>query len=394
MKRVLFIQHSSLPGGAANALVDILSDINKSKYEPIVLCIADGYIVNKIRSLDVKVYIRKFITFPNFDYNYPHFDLKTFKRIVAFILFFPIINIHLYSIIKKEKIDLVYINSLISIACFAAPFIAGIPIVWHFREYPKMNSIGISIHNIVKRVTSKIICASNAIKNQINPIIQDSVIVYDWFDKNKFGLNRFENIDGIKRELKIPKDRICIGMVNQLYKEKGIYVFLETAQMLLKKGYKCYFVLVGHFTNKSDEKNFINLIQNNGLESNFLVAGFREDVEKYMALMDIVVSPNIKAEGFGKTIVEAGALGKPVIASNLPPAEELIIPGKTGILVNPESVEDLADSIEKLIQEQAKRITMGLNAKEYVSRLFDKTENISKIELYIKKAILMKGINQ
>ncbi len=377
MKNILFIQHSPLLGGASNALVDILGSLDKARYRAVVLCSARGPAVDRIKALGIKIYIKKFGLLPNYAYQVMGISWDSLIRILKFVVLMPISNFTILKIVISESIDVIYINSLVSVGCGFLPKMLNIPLLMHFREFPIMNRFGVLQHRFAKKISTQIICASKAIRYHISSVILESLVVYDWVDTKKFNLKRFEN--NSKSKWGIPKDLMCIGMVGELREQKGLFLFYEAANILLGRGRKYIFLYVGGFTKVSDQDLLLQKIKRSNHKKAFFFTGWITDVPSAVSVMDIVVCPNIKAEGFGKTIIEAGAMEKPVVASNIPPTDELIVNKETGLLVNPNNAEELAKAIEFLIENPSERKRIGNKARKRVMTHFSKEKNIKEV---------------
>ena len=90
-----------------------------------------------------------------------------------------------------------------------------------------------------------------------------------------------------------------------------------------------------------------------GIKDNVKFLGWRPDVADVMATFDIFVLPSLN-EGMGKVLVEAMAMGKPIIASNVGGIHDLITDGENGLLVSPADHEAIADAILSLYRDPAK----------------------------------------
>ncbi len=106
-----------------------------------------------------------------------------------------------------------------------------------------------------------------------------------------------------------------------------------------------------------------------GLSSHVTWAGFIGDRAAIYAGLDIVVAPAVD-EGFGMTVVEAGAFGLPVIAARSGAFPELICHGETGLLVEPDNADALARALQRLIGDAALRDRMGRAARAHVAMNF------------------------
>lgn len=97
--------------------------------------------------------------------------------------------------------------------------------------------------------------------------------------------------------------------------------------------------------------------------------GFKEDIRPYLAEADIFVFPSHR-EGFPNTPLQAGAMGLPVIASNICGCNEIIIHGVTGLLVEPHNADQLYEAMKLLAENPALRKEMGLKSRIHIAERF------------------------
>ncbi len=106
-----------------------------------------------------------------------------------------------------------------------------------------------------------------------------------------------------------------------------------------------------------------------GMDQNVKFLPFTDAVPQLMAALDIFVLPSF-AETYGLVVIEAMAMEKPVIATNAGGLPEIIIDGKTGLLVEPRNVEAVANAIDKILDNDELRISLGHSAREDALRRF------------------------
>ncbi|HEC93173.1 MAG TPA: glycosyltransferase [Candidatus Atribacteria bacterium] len=128
-----------------------------------------------------------------------------------------------------------------------------------------------------------------------------------------------------------------------------------------------------------DAKLLNKLIATSEYRDKFKITGWIENMPAALASIDILVAPNVAPEGFGKAIIEAGAMKKPVICSDLPPVREIIINGETGIMVQANDPNLLAETIIELGGNISKRKYLGEMARERAIQCFSKQKNVTKI---------------
>ena len=111
-------------------------------------------------------------------------------------------------------------------------------------------------------------------------------------------------------------------------------------------------------------------------------AGFRDDLDSYMSCVDVFVHPAL-AEGLGVVTLKAAAAGVPVVGFRAGGLVEAVVDGQTGILIPPENVEELGNSIAVLLDDAKLRQHMGAAGRERMQKEFSIDTMVDKhITLY------------
>ena len=136
---------------------------------------------------------------------------------------------------------------------------------------------------------------------------------------------------------------------------------------MLKEYPDTYFVCVG----KGRSRDAIEkLCEDLGIRNRVVLTGFREDVPDIVALFDVFALTPTSGESLGTSILEAFAMEKPVIATQVGGTGESVRDGQTGILIKPgpeaQQVEELAQAMLKLIEEPGMRLQMGIAGRAMV----------------------------
>lgn len=117
------------------------------------------------------------------------------------------------------------------------------------------------------------------------------------------------------------------------------------------------------------------------LSQRAVFTGFREDMPEILSVMDVFVQPNVKA-ALGTALIEAQAMGKPVVATRVGGHAEVVAEGGTGLLCPAESPEAMAAAIARLIEDSALRAAMGQAARERAVRLFAEERMLDGLEAF------------
>lgn len=160
-----------------------------------------------------------------------------------------------------------------------------------------------------------------------------------------------------------------VMLASRMLWDKGIGEFVEAARRLKREGVSARFVLVG----RCDEHNpaaipaeTVRSWVEQGLVEWW---GHREDMPATLALATIAVLPSYR-EGLPKSLLEAAACGKPMVAADVPGCREILVHGVTGLLVPPKDAAALAAAIHSLLDDPSLRTAMGVAARELVVRSF------------------------
>lgn len=167
--------------------------------------------------------------------------------------------------------------------------------------------------------------------------------------------------------------RPVVGCVGRIVKEKGYREFLEAAILITQKGIDATWMVVGDSL-PSDRDQFgpalRQQVQKAGLADRFVFTGMTDQVPAYLALMDVFVLPSYR-EGFPRSILEAMAVGLPVVATNIRGCREAVVEGGTGFIVPPRDGKALAIAIERLLSSPPLREQMGRQAQGLVAERYD-----------------------
>ncbi len=128
-----------------------------------------------------------------------------------------------------------------------------------------------------------------------------------------------------------------------------------------------------------DRKMLDALVISQGLTGAVMFVGAQRNVEKIYPLMDVYVQPSV-SEGFGLSLLEAMASGVPIVATKTGGIPEVVVDGKTGILVPPRNPLALSKAMEDLLSDPNLSRKMGNSGRKRVEKLFDIQGVLGKIE--------------
>jgi L-malate glycosyltransferase len=179
-------------------------------------------------------------------------------------------------------------------------------------------------------------------------------------------------------ELWLPHNSPIVGNVAALVPHKGQRHLIEAAALVVKKVPDARFVIAGEGELRPSLER---QIKEHHLEKHVFLAGFRPDILSVHKAFDIFVMSSV-TEGLGTSLLDAMACGKPVVATTAGGMPEVVIDGRTGLLVPPRDHAAMADAIVRLLQDPVVRAEMAaagearVRAKFSVERMVDDTLNV------------------
>jgi glycosyltransferase involved in cell wall biosynthesis len=156
-----------------------------------------------------------------------------------------------------------------------------------------------------------------------------------------------------------------VGLVANVRGSKGHQYFLEAAREVLREAAETRFLIVGDGVGFDDVRRRVTEAR---LEREVFMLGFRRDIPEVMAALDVLTLPSIKSEGTSQSILQALAVGTPVVATTVGGSPELIRDGETGRLVPPADAHALAGAILSMLRDPERARAMGRAGQALVQR--------------------------
>jgi glycosyltransferase involved in cell wall biosynthesis len=179
-------------------------------------------------------------------------------------------------------------------------------------------------------------------------------------------------------QIKIPTDAFVFGSVAVLRSWKGHLYLLEAFQNLIADGVRAFLLIVGEGPYRVViEEKIIQL----GLQPWVRLAGFRDQVAPWFALMDVVVLASYANEGVPQSLMQALAMARPVVGTTVGGIPEVVIDAETGLLVPPRNPKALAQALGRLQASPNYRQELGRRGRELVVERFSLEQMATEIEV-------------
>jgi glycosyltransferase involved in cell wall biosynthesis len=380
---ILYYEPTSGYGGSSRCLLAWLNYLDKEKFNPFVIVRSDGPSIKNIRNLGIKI-----IKIPYVSLLKSLFPAKYKGKLISYIVLFEeiICNILPVSLIiallaKRKKIDLIDMNaSIINVvpSILASKF-TRVPSVCHIHDTRKLTKIEKFLGKFVDKF---IVLTNNALKLYSSDLGEEKLsLVYNGLNLNEW--KPIDNTRDIVKQFNLSDEDFLVGLVGRIVEGKGHIDFIKTAKIISDFNRKVKFLIIGgsDSENIQFEIQLKDFVKNLGLEKYVIFTGWRNDVREVISNLDILVQASSTfPEGFGLTCIEAMALGKPVIATNIAGSSETILDGVTGFLISPGQPSILAQKILELINNPDLRYKMGKAGRERVEQLFNVVSQTKTIE--------------
>jgi len=202
-------------------------------------------------------------------------------------------------------------------------------------------------------------------------------VIHSGVDLSRLSPPDDETLATVRAGLVIPPHGVIIGTVGRLTGIKGHDTLLEAAARIRAECDDLYLVFIGDGELREDLENRAKGL---GLADRVVFTGWRRDVAPLLALFDIFVFPSLN-EGMGKAVVEAMAMGKPVVASRIGGIVDLVEDNVNGLLVPPGDPAALAEAVLSLLRDGKRRVAMGKEGLKRAVNLGDRTmvERLGKV---------------
>jgi glycosyltransferase involved in cell wall biosynthesis len=344
-------------------------------------------------------------TFPAFTDHYklsnciPLLIRKATMACIRLILNIPLIIyevIVLYVLFRKINPDILHINNggypaaRSSLAAAIAGKLAAIPSILmvvnnmavDYKHYSRW--FDYPLDRLVVKSVDLFITGSKAAAVQLRSVldlpINKTISLHNGIANRLSTENLFET----RTRLGLSNfDGVIFGVVALLIPRKGHQVLLDAILEISKQvgnGSKCFKVLIeGKGPLREELISFVNA---NALNEYVEFVGDEKNIVDFMAMLDVLILPSVADEDFPNVVLEAMALGKPVIASRLAGTPEQVSEGATGFLTDPRNVEQLAQAITELSNNAQLRLQMG-------SAAFNKFQNFFTAEASVENYLTL-----
>ena len=295
----------------------------------------------------------------------------------------------LKNVFEDEKPDIIHVRS--RVPAWTAGKVAkkmNIPLISTIHGSHLASSLLKKYYNSASVNADKIIVISDYVKNNIlknNPEKKDIIkVIHRGADIEMFNPENIptSRIIQISEMLQLPDEAKIIMLPARPSSWKGHEILIKSFSSINNENIIC--IMPGADDNGHYVTNLRNLAKKYNVLGKMVFLPFLDDLPAAYMLADVVVAPSLKPEPFGRVIIEAQAMGRPVISFDHGGASESIKNNITGLLVEPKNEKELGNAIEKLINmTEIQRNNMANSSRKHIVNKFSLDKmNRETIKLY------------
>lgn len=383
--RLLAVHQGGGLGGAPVSLLKLLSHL---PFDTSVVFTEGGSLLGYAEQLGVPATV---VPTGGALYYSAHARLEP-RGVARFLRTFPTAVRRAQAVLRRTRPDVLHLNTSVVLAWAAAARREQVPVVWVVREvlgpWPPLRRWQAGF---IQRHACRVVAVSNAVR----ACFEDQsklTVVYNAVDLDEFRLAV------PPADLGLPADGKTLVMLGSVQRAKGHWLMLEGLRGL--PGARLVLVAGGHdaayaTSARGQVKRALRMPMDNldallrdadkkRVRERIHVTGWRRDIPNVLAATDILVFPSLRPEGFGRPIIEAMAMARPVVATDVGPSRELL--GEDAGRLVPTDPGALADAVAMLLDSPAQRDACGRAGRTRVEAHFALDQQVTTMARIYREA--------
>lgn len=366
--RIAYVIKSMVMGGSQTHLAQVLRLLDRSRFDPVLYCLSgEGVLLDAVRALEVPVIA------PTARLRFKGPALAA--RIIA-----------LRRALRQHRVDIVH-NYLLraNLVGAVSARLARVPVVLCSKrgchERRGFELVGAKIGNFL---ADRVIVNAEAVREFVHGnegCPRDKMVVIP----SGVDTDRFRRLPGthFKGRLGLPEDRGIVGVVTRMRVRKGVEEFIRAIGRVRETQPEVHGVIVGEV---SLDESLQALVRALGLQEHLSLLGRRTDMPEVLSAFDVFILSS-HDEGMSNAILEAMAMEKPVVATDVGGTGEVVRHGQSGLLIPPKDPEALAAAISEVLAQPVRAREMGRLGRRIVENGFSAHAMVREMEqLYLDLA--------
>lgn len=370
--RILYVNPTYKASGAEFSLLALMENLDRSAYEPILLCPKDGLLSQLCQERNIRTVFLPTIPLPG------GCAIDTYRTLPH--------NVQaIKSIIKELGIDLVHSNSpRIAYHSGLAARWAGIPNVTHVRDISTTPFESILKAAFVYAISDRIVVVSQATKStivELFPCAERKIeVVYNGVEPAL----KFDplEIDMLRAEFGATDQVILLATIGQLSRWKGHDIVLRALPSIREKFPNTRLLIVGEGLHSGEDYRsyLIELASQLQVSQHIVFTGFRRDVPLILSAIDLLIHYPVEPDPLPRILLEASAQETLIVASDIGGIGEVVLDGITGRLVSPGQPATLVEAILSLLNNPDLAAQMRTAAGKRACQVFSIEQHVASME--------------
>jgi glycosyltransferase involved in cell wall biosynthesis len=348
-------------GGGETHMLSLIENMDRSRFEPVVLSFTDGPMVTRLREMGVSTHII---------HTERPFDFSKWTQVKE--------------LLRQEQVEVVHAHG--TRACSNVMWASqslGLPVIytvhgWSFHpgQSPLVRQIRMMGEQYLtgRAAVNISVSASNRQTGARHIRKFNSLVINNGIDRNKFDPSRA--FKDIRQELGIPADATLVVFIARFTSHKQPLTLIRAFQSALSGLPGGHLLLVGEGDQKAEA---VEMVKEAGLNERIHFQPFRQDVPDILAAADVFVLPSLW-EGLPIGLLEAMAMGKAIIATDVDGTREVVKDGVNGLLIEAGNIAALSDALVRLGGDEGLRKQFSKTSMETVRTDYEAGGMTRKIE--------------
>ncbi|RKN85658.1 glycosyltransferase [Paenibacillus ginsengarvi] len=359
--RIVYIIGTLVPGGAERHVVELVKELDKDLFEPIVYCLREkGALASQVEQIGVPVKVMGIVNCCS--------RLQFMKLILKVIW-------KMRNALKEDRPHIVHTYLYwANVYGVIAAKLAGIENIVTSRRslgaYKDRKPWLQWIENMTNIFADVVTANSKEVYNDTLQrekfIAKKLTLIYNGVNESTFKRSHIDT-ESLRRKLHIPENHYVVTNVANLHSYKGHLEFVEAAAAVLRRQSNVCFLLVGRDAGMQSELE--RLVKHWDIADKVKFLGVRQDMVDILNITDIQVLSSYE-EGFSNAILEGMACSLPLVVTRVGGNPEAVIDNFNGYVVLPRNSDQLKGAIMKLLSDHHARVAMGERGRKRVEELF------------------------
>jgi len=281
---------------------------------------------------------------------------------------------------RRHRVDLVHANSIRAGIVLGLGRLSPAATVVHVRDCLPAGPLTTATMRLIAATATTVVANSHYTARSVHAAAPGAhlEVVHNAVDLERWDPARIDRAHARARLGAAGERELLLGVVAQLSPWKGQDTAIEALRLLREDGIDAHLLLIGsakfvaratRFDNEAYVAGLKAQIARAGLEDRVSLLGEREDVPELVRALDVLLLPSLE-EPFGRAVIEAMALGVPVLATNVGGPAEIIEDGREGYLLPPGEARAWAHAVRRIAESPDRGAEMGLAGRRRVQRDF------------------------